>query len=439
MKIKRIIALVFSILTSSISFACSCREYDLIPDYSKYVANLYRYHAQSDFLDENPSDDEYDEEYVAEKVESLEGFVPIYDYKFDLATPFFGTVAYVTQNDVDYILKIDGTLEKISKFDVNDSTMSDIIVHKLVDNCIVIAEDDKFGVIDVYGNMLLNTSYSNVLIVGKTIVGLKSNSFDLYYDGKFVCSKNGTNVNLLSEEFVLYESQVYKTKDFSLLRFGDYVAVRAPANGLVAVKKNGKIGYCSYPSGELVIDTKYSIYSNFSNGIASVATISNNLGSATLNYPQLINKSDKVVFDFNQFSGKCASIQIDIFPHFDNCTIFRINGIVEEYGAIRINDLMAEYIKLDKIPKDGRVHGDNIIVKDENRLFSISNKSYASNSYQEMVPFGDYFICKSNDLYSIIDKNMDTVISDCEKIEQNYDTIMIKKNGKYSFYKQKTA
>lgn len=425
-----ICVLVIVVFTSVV--ACSKPEY-IMDNYSDYIANLFQYELKGDA--ESPGDISDFPGYNPSPAEKFDGVENIGEYAFDFGTEFFGKYAFVSLGKKNYLLDRFGNLIELeSKTGINavDIKLEGIFYDKML-----LKYGNLYGVSDLFGNKIVDFEYSDITIKHDIVVGKRNDGFDVYANGdKRHLSAN--SVDILTEELLVIDDEIYDLASLTRAKINGYYLADAPVDGIVKiVNDRGRIGYCDYPSGKVLIAPTYIMGGTFRNGIAYVCDYKVDYVNQVFNdYPHLINTDNKTIYDFSEFEGRVLPNEIAVYDHYDNCNVFNLLISPSVYGVVKISDDGSAAIhELDFTPKFSRVFGKYCLIDENSCFYSLTNKEVLDLNLSEIQPINGKFIVKKADNgYSLLNESLDAEIDSCDNIKVYEDTIMIQKNGKFSYY-----
>lgn len=429
-------------------FGCSGKPYAIMDDYSAYLSQLYQYWIDDGFGETAPGDTgdgdfvnpEPDDEYQYIKAEQYKGLQSLTEYKFDFALNYFGDHAFACRNNEYYLIDNSGGLELIETKDENDDSIStDIVLVTIVFDKIIIKKQNLYGVLNLSGKAIVECRYDNVEIYENIVLGYYENKTDIYVNDSLLHTINSKNVAFLDENFIRADGKVLKIADLSEPLISGYRMADAPSDGMVKiVNERGDFGYSFYPETEVIIEPQYIIAGSFMNGISCVYNHKSDfINMIFYDYPLLIDKNNIAVFDFSAFKDRVLPDKIKVFGNYDNCNVFYLDSGAGSYGIVETKDTQnIDYYQIDFIPKDNRVYGRYVIADGINRLYSLDDKCFVDTVFKSLQPVRDKFIVQNyDDSYMLLNENMEVVVDSCESIEFYDDLLLIKKNGKYAYYK----
>lgn len=473
-KIAAALALCMCILMCS----CACsraREYYLLDDYGEYLASLVQYYrAEEDGGDPDDGDtdggdtdggdtDEGEEgevtpgppeelPFVPEPADDIADLEKVYGDKLDYATEFFGSYAYVLQNDTAYLMDKNGNLTEIPEnSDENHSTMSDITIEKMsCDKLIVGTKAGKKGVLDIYGKVIAEIVYDEIQVSERLIVARKGvyteynkvGDYDIFIDGVKTHSATAETISLISDEFLSRDGVIVRAGDMAAAKIAGYRMKFAPTDGVACIvtDDNKSVGYASYPSGEILIEPRYRVGSAMFGGVAVVKMRPDTQHYQFSDYPMLIDSRGEVIFDFETLYGDDDYILPDNIHVMDNhggYNMFEVaNYYYPSYGVVKYGNGEPEVIKLSRPFREPYLYGDYYIVGKSNQLCSVSTGGLVREDVQVVSAVcGKFVVQNADDSYSLLDGDLTEIIGGCENIVFYDDILTVKKDGKYSIYR----
>ena len=444
-RMKRITVITVLIYVFVLSVGCSPTRY-VVKDYSDFVGNLFRYYVQSDTDRDNDKNAEIDDKNDSDKdnisepdpieVEIYPGLKNIGNYKFDNAKAFFGNYAYAERNGQGYLIDRNGNCTKVNKS--SENTSPDIVLEDIKYDKLLVKSGEKYGVVLLNGTILLDTKYERVEIKDDIVAGFDGKQIVVYSgtDKKFEIE--GHNFSILSETFIQIDSDIRVVESGEIAKIGAYRVWDAPSEGIVQIAdSNNRFGFCSYPDGKILIDSQYFTASSFSEGVACVAKYKPDYEHAIFyDYNLLIDAENSVLFDFSVFKDKYLPSEITIYPRVDNHCVVKFGTATNRYGAVKFSGNDTEYFKLAYEPAGYRFYGNNYIIRESGALFSTDKNAIISGKYSNVAPVCDSLFLASSDTgtFSILDKEFNEIVKECEFVDYYEDMLLIKKNSTYAYY-----
>lgn len=424
---------------------CAPTRY-VVKDYSEFVGNLFRYYVQSDERPDNGDNIEVDDkkdpddnvpEIEPIAAEKYPGLKNICEYKFDKAKAFFGNYAYAERNGQGYLIDWDGNCVKVDK--TPDNTSPDIVLEDIKYDKLVIKSKEKYGVVTLDGKTLLDPIYDRIEIKNDVIAGIRDSQIGVFVGSDKKFEIEGLNFSILSKEFIQIDSDVRLIENGEIAKIGNYHIWNIPSEGVVQIAdSNNKFGFCSYPDGKTLITPQYFTASSFSEGVACVAKYKPDYEHAIFyDYQLLIDIENNVRFDFSVFKNEYLPSEITVYPRIDNHCVVKFSTPANRFGAVKFSGNDAEYFKLDYEPDGYRFYGNNYIIRESGALFSTDENTIISGKYSKVEPICNSLFLASTDTgaFSILDKEFNVIVEECEFVDFYEDTLLIKKNSTYAYYR----
>lgn len=476
-KIAAALALCMCILMCS----CACsraREYYLLDDYGEYLLTLVQYYrveedggdTDKDDTDEGDTDegdtdggdpDEGEEgevtpgppeelPFVPEPADDIADLEKVYGDKLDYATEFFGSYAYVLQNNTAYLMDKNGNLTEIPEnSDENHSTMSDITIEKMsCDKLIVGTKAGKKGVLDIYGKVIAEIVYDEIQVSERLIVARKGEynkvgDYDIFIDGVKTHSATAETISLISDDFLSRDGVIVRAGDMAAAKIAGYRMKFAPTDGVACIvtDDNKSVGYASYPSGEILIEPKYRDGSAMFGGVAVVRMLALAGRDKIFDYPMLIDSRGEVIFDFETLYGDDDYIlpgDIHVMDNHGGYNMFDATSTIgsSTYGVVKYGDGGPEVTPLRFPFREPCLYGDYYIVGGTNQLCSVSTGGLVREDVQVVSAVrGKFVVQNADDSYSLLDGDLSEIIGGCENIVFYDDILTVKKDGKYAIYR----
>lgn len=442
----KLTAFVMAMLQIFVLFACDDgREYYVSDNYSQYVSQLVQYAFADE--DDNGAGDavglpivvpEEGGENKANRAPEIDGLVAVYEFMFDKATNFFGKHAYVELNGDSYIFNESGTMEKIIETESDNDP--EVMLDRIVYDKIVINKSGVYGVLDLNGNVIVDPEYDNIDILESLIVASRnSGGSDIFVNNKLVKSAfgNGDVVSIVSDKIIACGNKFYFVNDFMEAKLGKYFIADAPADGKVTVRDaDGNFGYCSYPDGNVIIEPKYFLASEFSNGYAVVNMLSSDV-TVPYQMPMIIDASDRLMVDFSKLEALAgvAATDIKVYGNHDNYNVYYVkHRNVYKYGVVDFLASTPKCFEISFVPKNNRVYANYLIDNMTGRFYSLKEEKFADGDLSYITRAGNYFIAKSAEAYYLLDDNLKIKVT-CERIENYGNILLMKLDGKYAYYR----
>ncbi|MBE5806205.1 MAG: hypothetical protein E7313_05795 [Clostridiales bacterium] len=130
--------------------------------------------------------------------------------------------------------------------------------------CLVVQKDSKQGVLDVFGNVIINIEYDNISILGKYINAYKKNEVDIFdfYNKEKLNYKNIVAIDEINNNYsiLIDKNEKYKILEINTEKIvsKDYNYIESIDNDLFIVKKNQKYGLIDI-TGKEIIKCNYDI------------------------------------------------------------------------------------------------------------------------------------------------------------------------------------
>ena len=347
---------------------------------------------------------------------------------------------------------------------------------------ISVVEDDKWGVIDNKGNIIVDLKYDEIVIIPNKTQDVFVCTYDVNYGSETFKTKviNEKNEEILTDydnitaientdgTNIWYEDNVLKFEKFGkvgLIDFDGKIIVDAEYDDIYAlsgikdtliIEKNGKMGLINNKTSEIIIKPEYVditsisdkheygyIVKNYENKFGLIANDKtqileekyDDIKKVTGNgyyvvvengTAKIIDKSGKTIL--NRGFDSVEAIQLDNFIIIKNGKY----GVIDKEGNVVIPSEY-ENIKFGTVDsfiaqKDGKV---GIIKKDETVIVEFE---YEKIYYVETADF--FQAEKDNYKTDIIDRNYTKVLDDIIISELNYDIgyLRVRKGDEYKYY-----
>ncbi len=375
------------------------------------------------------------EEPDIETAPEVDGFTSIAEL-FDGGTPFFGNYAYVIRDDETFIMDKNGDL-----LEIGDSLIPDGAEIASIENDKTIVKiDEKYGVYDIFGNIVVEPIYDGVVTEGDLILATSGNDTTVMMDGNVVGVLSGV-VTVLSEEFLLNYPQeqaaavVLNIADLSPASINGKPFISVPSDGVVAVRNElGNVEYYSYPDGEKLFDTSFSMGGDFSEGYAFVKNYVFDLISYDIYLEaKIIDKHGSVAFDFNAELPEIDAETLNVFSAYSGKIVYNYSDGTVKFGVIDVASGIV--CDIDYEPLNMRIYGNRYIAADSGKIYSLDNELLCDMQCVEVS--GSYFVVVDGEgKYTLLDANLSPVIEACEFISIENGVLLIKNNGKFTYYIQ---
>ena len=433
---KRVFRTCSSFLLVVCVLLCSCRqlkEYEIIDDYSNYVSLFAQYVLDETDEEFSGSDGEDGESNLIESP-SFTGLTCLNEYMFDDAVNFFGENAFVEFCGEEYLFDRAGKMTKIDKNHI--STTTDIVLENAVFDKFLVKNKEKYGVLDINGETVLDFIYDEVEIYNNVIVGKSDGKFDVYSNNVILHSQIiASKIMILSDEFINVDGKILHLLDLSPVKIGEYHMTDYPSEGLVKIANtDGLFGFCSYPQGDLIISPQYFFAGQFSCGVSVVSCFKN---TYEIDYPKIINKNNDVIFDNSEEFSRFGidPVDVKIYPCFEKYCVYstrKFNSL--SFGVINVSGNAVEKFDIDFVPHENRVFNGYLIEKSMRKLYSLDERKFVNENYQIIDSVGDFFIVEVDNSIKLVKKDLTVVIDQCDEIEHYEDVLLVKIAGKYAYY-----
>lgn len=270
--------------------------------------------------------------------------------------------------------------------------------------------ENKWGVIDSKGNIIIEPTYDEAIIIPDNTQGV------------FLCMNN-----------VNYENNTYQIKALNEKNqeiFTDYELVEAIENhdsdntlwyeaGILKVRKDGKYGIIDLKGNQLV--------SCIYDSIEVITGTSNSLVTVKDGKQGLIDNTGAVIIENNYQDIQAISDQ------YENGYIVQANG---KYGVISLNKAVVLDTKYDRVKK---VYGNSkyYVVEENGKLKIVDKdqKEYLVGEYDDITSInGEYAVVKKGNQYGVV-----SIADNKKAIDVKYEDIkyatgsnyIVKDNSKY--------
>lgn len=295
-----------------------------------------------------------------------------------------------------------------------------------------IYENGEWGVINGEGNIVIEPTYDEMIVIPDTSKDVFIVTYDVDYESNTYKSKaiNSKNQELFKEYENIEVISNYD-KQNSIFYY----------DNCLKVEKNGSYGLIDF-SGKQLIECLY-------DNITAVPYLKNSLITEKDNKQGLISSTGAVLInnEYTSISGLTEKYEdgyivknsenkygligtnkkIIIPVQYEKIENMHSGNyyIVKEEGKLKIlNSATNNSIDINS-SKVKSIDGENIIVESENKygLITISGDKKIEEKYQDLsYAFGDYYIAKANDKYGIIDTDENV------KLDFKYDYLTYRKD-----------
>lgn len=394
----RNIHIVFIAAVFCLCLLCGCDGYrraDKITDYELFLHNYTKY---SDIY--LPPDAP-----VGPGAENIEGFTALSEIGFEFGKSFGGGVAFVKTKSGKYLLNARGELKE-TKLDLSET--------QTYGTYYIAEENGLKGVRTVFGDEILPCAYSEIRIIGKTVLAENAERYEIYSCGVLTCAVPAReNVSLISENYILAGDtlrDLYYNAQYACGR--KYAAV--PSEGKVTVElESGYVGYADIENMRL-IGGEYAEASGFCEGTATARkpsgewVVIDSLGNELF--------SSKAVKAGNSANGYRLYLKYNFYGAMDG----EFNDIT---GAI-FHTLRYEYVTGDcVIPRYGKGYA----------VYSLAERRYTGVEHEQIDYADGLFICRDGEK-TIVRNGALKIIAECESAEMSENVLTIRKDGKYFYY-----
>lgn len=347
---------------------------------------------------------------------------------------------------------------------------------------ITVCENNKWGVIDNKGNLLLNLDYDEMIVIPDKNEGIFICNYDIDYENNSYKTKvfNEEGKEIFTEfdyieaiensdgNNIWYESNVLKYKKdnkYGLIDFSGKELLPAEYDNIYAlegieksiiIEKNSKKGLLSASTGEVIIDPIYleisSISKTYENGYI-VKNESNKFGVIAPDKTQVLEEKYD---DVKKVCGNNYYVVVEnaVLEIIDNS-----GNVILNSGFDSVEDILVDNFIIVKDSKYGIINklGENVISPEyDNLKFSITDCYIASkagkdgiinNNNEILIDFiydkivyvkaADFFEAEKEDYTTdIIDRNFNTVLNSIIISELNTDNgyIRLRENNEYKYY-----
>ena len=295
------------------------------------------------------------------------------------------------------------------------------------DNYFTAYADNKYGVIDSKGNIIIEPSYGEYIVIPNSKKDIFLCTYDVNYETGEYKTKvlNAKNEEIFTEyeqiealenydrmQNVYYENNAIKVKkngkygiinidgkEILSCEYDDLKTIKGLENSIL-VYKDGKVGLVD-SKGKKVIDTEYTnilaIENDYKNGYITVNS-DNKYGVVDCNNSKILsNKYD----DIKQLNGNG-------------------NYVVKENGTYKLIKKDETIVLENKFDDVKEIKNDKLIIKQGNKygVINTAGETIVDTKYDEIkFAFADTYIVKENGTYGLIDKNKKAIL------ESKYYTI----------------
>ena len=276
--------ILLSFICATFCVACANDSY-LMEDYDGFINN------PPNFEDENSGDGSQSGFSVAKEIAGL-GLIGEYEYEGGI--DFFGNFTFVTENNEVYLLKNDGTISKFI-----DGTSRDIVILGVKYDKIIGKINEKQGVIDLTGNILVNFEFDYIDIFDDVILARTTEKGYVYKNNVLVGEVNKDSA-IINKDFILSDGKYYNVNDLSVAKIGENFIISAPHNDVVRiVDKDNNYGFAKYSTGEIIISPQYQLCDVMKENVFCAYSYgSDDFGNFMMEYPKLMNAQNELVLIF---------------------------------------------------------------------------------------------------------------------------------------------
>ena len=420
------------------TFLTSCVPATIrIENYSEYVNNLFVYEVDEIDVDDgvgSPEDGVLDE-FIPQIAPEIDGLTRISEYQYDAGIEFFGAHTIVKLGNKTYLMDLNGVLAEKSQ---NESTSPDIVFedYLLKYDKIVAKNDGKYGVLELNGTIIVDFEYDDILVRNNIIIAIKGDSSKIFYDNTYIC--DGTkSAYIVGDCFYGDMGKIYELPVNKRAMVGEYFVVNISSNNIaVIIDDAGRFGYADYITKEVLIEPQYFMANPMNSDFAVVY----DLIADDIDYPKLVSLNNELIYDFkNLLNGVDFSpYDINVFECNYGYNLFtimssNITGVVKVENGLAT----AKILPVDIVPWYNFVYNDYIVSEVPIDFYSLSKEEFVGTNYIDILPINNtHFIVKCLDgKYALLDKNLNTVVENCDKISNYNDTILIENDGKFCYYR----
>ena len=189
----------------------------------------------------------------------------MFDNSYYYATPFCGGAAIVEEDDTEILIDYDG--KKLCEID------EDIYVHEFVDGIAVFEKNDKYGYIDIRGNILVKAKYEycESFMNGVAIVKDSDNYYLIGRNGKKVIDSGFEYISSYDNKYFLCSNErnsyLFDSKGENVDLPIDVIDImRIQKDGVIFRSGNNKCGFMDY-EGNLIFEAEVDFINEVINGI----------------------------------------------------------------------------------------------------------------------------------------------------------------------------
>ena len=300
---------------------------------------------------------------------------------------------------------------------------------------ISVYENNKWGVIDNKGNIIIDVNNDEMIIVPDKNKGIFISTYDIDYENETYKTKviNEKGEEILNDyenvepientdgSTVWYESNILKYKKdekYGLIDFEgkklvepeyDKIYALDGINHSVIIEKEGKKGLVNSNTGEVIIEPNYT----------EITTVSD-----TYENGYIVKNSDN---KFGIIAGDKTQILEEKYDEIKKVTGNNYYVVVEN-GKLEVIDLSAKVILNSGFDSIEEIALDNFVII-KNGKYGVINKNgetIISPEYENLkFAFSDYFIAQKDGKYGIISKD------GTSKIDFNYEKITYIKSADF--------
>ncbi|MCI8613458.1 MAG: hypothetical protein HFE48_07180 [Clostridia bacterium] len=367
MSLKKILGIIVAFILMSFCQGCAAKFdlIDVIDGYDEIIGNISLFPD----TDKDTSDDTLPE---------IRGWAPIDKIGYNEIVDFSkNSFAVAVKSGKKVIIDKNGKMISEATAD-----LCEIICDK-----IIFKSGGYFGLKDIFGSVILSADYIRIDVNGDTVVAYAKENICLYYDGSLIAKiahGHYDSVELYEDRILIVDGNLCDLH-FQPLIGSEYTVISVNRNIAIIKDKYEKFGYYDLNDNKILITPCYFEATPFVNGYAQVKTTQH--GSY-----RIIDMQGNTAAEFDGPS----------FGMYDGY-IFTANGLkLDLYDS----DFLFTGLSFCEV-YSSRVFGGYIIDCETRRIYSVSERKYMTESFDNIIPIDNGFICKSADSYVLYDMNIE--------------------------------
>lgn len=430
--LKKTICIVLCIITLTL-FGCSQRGTPIIDGYRDFIENYEKYDVHNDDKRNNdntgsPSESDKTTEDRDDKFAfDITEFSPVIEKEYDSVRIVSENLAIATRDDSIFLVKSgnETPIDFIKNSDFGEVSFINeyYIVSSRTEGKILIGTD---------GKAITSDYYEEITAVGNVAFCYNEATADVIIENKIVHRNVSGNIRPLTEKYCFdnTKSLVLSISDFSPVYIGGLPIIDVPHDDIAIVKNNNKWGYANVISNTIIVEPQYFVGSQFSCGYTDVRM------NSSSDYPLIIDKTGNQIFDFGSSDAiktKYNAREIEVFSFFDGFVLFEATHLNEKkYGCINLLDpTKPELSFISGKPFRNRAFGKYAILEEFNKLSDLTTNKFVDLNAEKITPTSDGFIIKRSSGCSLIDYELNEIVSDIEYLDFGDGLYIVGNNKKF--------